>query len=64
MEITQQHIDKMIERRVSKGNNLAESVALFTKLVLSHKGHNLAYALVYNEYATEAQALKLVGVEK
>jgi len=47
---------KMTERRARRGANPAESVALLSELVERHRGDNLAYALVYEGFATEAQA--------
>lgn len=49
---------KMIARRTSKGYNAAESATLLADITRSHSGDNLAAALVYNEFATEAQAAK------
>ena len=49
---------KMIARRTNKGYNAAESAALLNELTNSHTGDNLAAALVYNDFATEAQAAK------
>lgn len=49
---------KMIARRTSKGYNAAESTNLLNELIDSHMGDNLAAALVYNNFATEAQAAK------
>lgn len=49
-------IQKLINRRVSKGNALAQSAALLTELVNSHSGDNLAHALTYNDFATESGA--------
>jgi hypothetical protein len=50
--------DRMITRRINKGFNAAESRALLAEIVRSHTGDNLASALVYNEFATAAQAAK------
>lgn len=49
---------KMIARRTSKGYNAAESATLLAELIASHAGDNLATALTYNEFATQAQAAK------
>lgn len=49
---------KMIARRTNKGFNPAESRALLADITRSHTGDNLAFALVYNEFATAAQAAK------
>lgn len=50
-------IQKLITRRASKGNGVAQSAALLTELVRSHSGDNLAHALTYNDFATEAGAI-------
>lgn len=52
---------KMIARRVSKGFNKVESIAMLAELIKSHDGDNLATALVYNEFATEKQAYKFIN---
>lgn len=50
---------KMIARRTNKGYNAAESTALLANITRSHSGDNLATALVYNEFATAAQAARV-----
>lgn len=51
---------KMIDRRVSKGYNKLESIALLAEITVAHDGDNLSAALVYNEFATEYQAIRYV----
>lgn len=47
----------MVDRRVRKGNDRAESEALLEKVIAAHSVHdNLVYALVYHGFATEKQA--------
>ncbi len=52
----------MIARRIRKGFNATESAKLFTELTAAHSGSALVTALVYNEFATEAQATKFAAV--
>lgn len=47
---------QMLDRRTAKGANLAESRSLLADLLRSHQGHNLAAALVHQDFATETQA--------
>lgn len=54
-------MNSMITRRASKGYNASESRAMLNELVRSHSGDNLVTALVYNEFATEAQAAKFAA---
>jgi len=54
-------IDRMVLRRTRKGYNREESAKLMQILLRDHAGDFLVYALVYNEYATEAQAQKFVN---
>jgi len=56
--------EKMIDRRVSGGSTYAQSRALFAELCANHAGENLASALVYSSFATEAQARKYAGMSK
>lgn len=49
---------KMIARRAKKGYTLADSQALLAEIIEAHEGDNLVVALVYNEFATEAQATR------
>jgi hypothetical protein len=51
---------KFIARRISKGYNPAESASLLADLIARHAGENLIHALTFNEFATEAQARKIV----
>jgi hypothetical protein len=51
-------MNSMITRRASKGYNASESRAMLNELIASHSGDNLAAALVYNEFATAAQAAR------
>lgn len=53
-------MEKLINRRVNKGGNREESVALLAELLEAHEGDNLVFALVYNGFATEAAATKFV----
>lgn len=53
--------EKMIERRIAGGSSYIESRALFAELCADLAGENLASALVYNGFATEAQARKYIG---
>ena len=53
--------EKMIDSRIAGGSSYIESRALFAELCANHAGENLANALVYNGFATEAQARKYVG---
>lgn len=54
-------LEKMIDRRASKGANRAESAALLDDLLetVAH-GDNLVHALVYQDFATPRQATKFV----
>lgn len=52
---------KMVARRVKKGFNPIESEVLLDELLESHYGDNLAHALVFEEFATEAQAYKFIN---
>lgn len=52
---------KLIERRARRGHNANESQALLNELLAAHTGDNLEYALVYNDFATEAGAAKFVA---
>lgn len=52
--------EKMVARRVSKGYNLAESITELEVLVSKFSGDNLAFALCYEAFATEAAAYKFV----
>lgn len=51
----------LIARRTRGGYNAAESATLLDTLMAAHSGDNLVHALVYNGFATEAQASRLVG---
>lgn len=59
MDNSQQN--KLVYRRVRKGFNRIESGILLGELLEAHSGTNLIYALVYNEFATQLQAEKLVA---
>lgn len=52
---------KMIERRIRKGHNPAETVELFNELVTAHSGDNLAFALHYHGFATEKMAYDFIA---
>jgi hypothetical protein len=54
-------MEKLIARRTSKGYNTNESRALLDEIIGSHAGDNLITALVYNEFATEGQAVKFAA---
>lgn len=58
-EVTRHHL---ITRRSNQGYSLAESEALLDELLQAHSGDNLAHALVYEGFATEARALKVAEV--
>lgn len=51
---------KLIDRRASKGYSLGESYKVLEGLLMDHEGDNLVAALVYEEFATEKQAEKIV----
>jgi hypothetical protein len=53
---------KLIAYRVRKGHSRAESAALLEEILTSWSTHNLAYALHYNNFATECGADKAVEV--
>ena len=57
-------IESLIARRVSRGFNLIESGELLSELVARHSGDNLAHALVYQGFATDAQAHAFVTSSK
>lgn len=59
--MTNQQLTGLIARRVRKGANAAQSAALLAALIASHTGDNLAHALVYNDFATAAQAAKIAA---
>lgn len=61
MSVQIAHNEKMIARRVKGGANEAEARELLAELVKAHSGDNLVYALVYNGFATEAYAAKVVA---
>lgn len=54
--------NKLISRRISKGHNAADSAKLLAEVIAAHSGDNLVTALVYNEFATEAQATKIADI--
>lgn len=54
-------IHEMTERAVSKGQNRAEAVARLFEGFERHAGENLAYYLVYWNFATPAKADKVVA---
>lgn len=51
-------INRLVARHVRKGGNEVESRKLLNDLLAWHTGGNLAYALYYNGFATEAAAVK------
>ena len=53
--------EKLIARRVSKGNNEVQSRQLLREHLRNHAGDNLEFALVYDNFATEKQAAKFVA---
>jgi hypothetical protein len=53
----------LIDRRSAKGYNEAESRAMLADLIAKHDGDNLVAALVYNGFATEAQAQRFAQAE-
>ena len=54
-------MNKLIERRIAKGANVDESIALFNELVAAHDGDNLVFALCHNGFATEKMAYNFIG---
>lgn len=54
--------EQMINRAESKGYNRTEATARLAELTAAHDGENLACALVYNSFATLAQARKFAGI--
>ncbi|MGC4174323.1 hypothetical protein [Demequina sp.] len=54
--------ETLIARRVARGANEEESRLLLHELIAAHFGDNLASALVYQDFATEAQAQAFVEV--
>lgn len=55
-------MDKLIATRIKSGANPAESAAVLADLLTSHKGDNLATALLYNGFVkTEAAAYRAVA---
>jgi len=51
-------INILVARRVRQGGNAIDSMLLLSELIAAHKGDNLAHALHYNGFATEAAAAK------
>lgn len=47
---------RLIEHRIRTGGNPAESAQLLHEIASSHSGDNLAFALHYNGFATQAHA--------
>jgi|TARA_B110000483_G_scaffold243313_2_gene332460 hypothetical protein len=54
-------MNKLIQRRITKGANADQSIALFNELVAAHDGDNLVFALCYNGFATEKMAYNFIG---
>jgi hypothetical protein len=54
-------LHEMTERAVSKGQNRKEAAELLFQGFDRHSGENLAYFLVYNNFATPAKADKIVA---
>lgn len=48
--------DKLIARQVKAGTNPEDSRAALARILRDHTGHNLAFALVHEGFATERQA--------
>lgn len=57
---TKEMTDQMIARRVRGGYNEAESRAQLVELLSNYTGDNLAFALCYEGFATEAKAYKFI----
>ena len=53
---------KLIARRTRKGHNVTDSAKMLSELTAAHTGDNLVAALVYEGFATEAQAEQFVKV--
>lgn len=51
----------LIRRAVKGGANPADAQTRLTRILQAHSGDNLAYALVYEGFATEAQASKYIN---
>lgn len=54
--------EALIQRRVNKGFSRGDSEQLLSELCEAHSGDNLVHALVYNEFATQRQAERFVGL--
>lgn len=56
-------MQKLTVTRVKGGANAVESAAMLSDLIASHKGDNLATALLYNGFVkTEAAAYRATNV--
>jgi hypothetical protein len=51
---------QLVANRAKKGYDKATSFVILNQLLIAHDGDNLIHALVYNSFATETQAAKLV----
>ena len=53
-------MEKLIARRVAKGNRADESRALLAELIRNYEGTSLALALCYEGFATERAAYRFI----
>jgi len=53
-------ITSLINNRVRKGFDAPTSTVILNQLLHSHTGDNLVHALVFNKFASEALATKIV----
>jgi hypothetical protein len=51
----------LIARRIRQGYNAKDSISLLDDIIARHDGCNLAYALVYNGFATITQANRITA---
>lgn len=54
-----EQLEALVTRRVRRGGNPDDSADLLAELLSAHTGGNLATALHYNDFATEARTLRI-----